>query len=166
MLKTRENNKFRVGDIFSIPIDESDVKYFQYIANDASQLNTDVIKIFKKKYSVKSSYNLQELISGETDFYAHVILEFGTKLQYWVRVGNIPIIDETEILFRDSSDYGNPDIKISYNWWVWKINEPQRFVGTLEGENQNAEIGIVIAPDSIVCRIKTGNYDFVYPKYR
>ena len=32
-------------------------------------------------------------------------------------------------------------------------------------EKTKAEVGIVISPDSIVHRMQTGKYDFVYPDY-
>lgn len=41
--------------------------------------------------------------------------------------------------------------------------EEQTRVGTLTGENQKAEMGIVMDVDSIVHRIRTGEYDGFYP---
>jgi hypothetical protein len=89
------------------------------------------------------------------------------KLGYWEKIGNCPDIGEiNHILFRDTNDYGNPQIQISQDWWIWKINEEQQRVGKLLGENQKAEIGLVINPESIVHRIRTGKYDFpFYPSF-
>lgn len=85
---------------------------------------------------------------------------------YWDKVGNINDIGRTDhILFRDSGDYGNPQIKISQDWWVWKVNGEQRHIGKLEGEYKKAEIGIVMDAESIVSRMKTGKYDGYYPAY-
>lgn len=39
------------------------------------------------------------------------------------------------------------------------------YVGKLEGQDRYAEIGIVIDTESIVHRIKTGQYDVFYPDY-
>lgn len=45
-------------------------------------------------------------------------------------------------------------------------NRNQPNIGKLEGENRKAEIGMVINPESIIHRIKTGAYDFpFYPNY-
>lgn len=38
----------KIGDIFSIQIDEKVKRYFQLIAYDLAQLNSDVIRVFKK----------------------------------------------------------------------------------------------------------------------
>lgn len=83
----------------------------------------------------------------------------------WEKAGKAPVIGEVRVLFRDTNDYGNPEISVSQNWHVWRINEEFRRVGKLEGDNQKAEIGLVIAPDSIVHRMRTGEYDFSYKAY-
>ena len=99
------------------------------------------------------------------DFCAHVFLRIGLKHGYWKKIGNAPEIGNLDTLFRDSHDYGNPSIKVSKNWHVWKANQPFADVGELTGSNRDAEIGVVIPPDSIVHRMRTGQYDFVYPQY-
>jgi hypothetical protein len=89
----------------------------------------------------------------------------GMKMGYWEKIGNIKDVGAFEkILFRSSTDHGS-QTKISQNWWVWNINGLQKKAGKLEGENRKAEIGSVIPPDSIVYRMQTGEYDFVYPGY-
>ena len=154
----------KIGDVFSVKINDHYKKYFQYIITDLTQLNSDVIRAFKEEYPIDSKPDLKGVVKGEVEFYAHCATKWGIKLDFWAKEGNVSDVGETgNILFRDSSDYGKK-IAMSDNWWLWKINEDQRFVGKLYGENRNAEIGIVISPDSIVCRMKTGEYDFVYPK--
>ena len=155
----------KIGDIFSVPLDNEYKKYLQYIANDLTQLNSDVIRAFKKKYPINETPDLSEMIKGEVEFYAHCVTKWGVKLGFWEKVGNDPDIGNLSILFRDSTDYGTPSIKISDNWWVWEINKEQRRVGKLVGDNTKAEIGVVIPPDSIVHRMNTGKYDFMYPEY-
>lgn len=157
----------KIGDVFSVMIDDNNKKYFQLIAYDLTQLNSDVIRAFKKKYPVGSNQELMEILNDEIEFYAHCVTKLGIKMGYWEKIGNVSNVGEiNHILFRDTADYGNPQIKISQDWWVWKINEEQRRVGTLVGENQKAEIGLVINPESIVYRMRTGEYDFkAYPSY-
>ncbi len=159
----RTNTK--IGDVFSVKIDDSK-KYLQYIISDLTQLNSDVIKAFRKSYPINANPDLSEIVKGEVEFYAHCVTKWGVKLGYWEKVGNIAEVGETDhILFRSSSDYGNPQIKVSENWRIWKINEEQKRVGKLEGENQKAEIGIVMDAESIIHRMKTGKYDGSYPDY-
>jgi hypothetical protein len=165
---TKANTK--IGDVFSVMIDDSSKKYFQYIISDLTQLNSDVIRAFKKVYPINANPDLSEIVNGEVEFYAHCVTKLGLKMGYWEKVGNTDNVGNTKnILFRDTNDYGSrpgEQIKVSNYWYVWKINDDNfTRVGKLEGENLKAEIGIVISPDSIVHRMQTGEYDFVYPDF-
>ena len=154
----------KIGDVFSVAIDNNSKKYFQYVVSDLTQLNSDVIRAFKEVYPIKSKPDLPEIVNGEVEFYAHCVTRLGLKMKFWEREGNIAEVGNfKKVLFRSSGD--NAQTKISHNWWVWKINEEQKPVGKLDGENRKAEIGSVIPPDSIVYRIQTGEYDFVYPGF-
>jgi hypothetical protein len=160
----------KVGDVFSVKIDENSKKYIQLIAFDLTQLNSDVIRAFKQAYPINENPDLSEIVSGEVEFYAHCVTKLGLKMDLWEKIGNSNAIGNTnQILFRDTSDYGKwigeEPIRISEKWYIWNINEKFRDVGKLTGENRKAEIGVVINPYSIAHRIKTGEYDFLYPKY-
>ena len=161
----------KIGDVFSVKIDEHSKKFFQLIAFDLTQLNSDVIRVFKKNYPLDIDPDLSEILTGEIEFYAHCVTKWGVKLGYWEKVSNISNVGETNhILFRGSNDSGakpGEQIKISKKWYVWHVNDKNfTFVGELTGENQKAEIGSVIPPDSIIHRIKTGKYDFFYPGFK
>ncbi len=41
----------KTGDVFFVKVDNDYKRYFQYITNDLTQLNSDVIRAFKKKIS-------------------------------------------------------------------------------------------------------------------
>lgn len=160
----------KIGDVFSVKLDNRRKKYFQLIAFDSTQLNSDVIRAFKQVYSDDITQNISDIVNGEVDFYAHCVTKFGIKMELWEKVGNSAEVgDITKMLFRDTNDYGtglgDEIIRISNNWYVWHINEEFIDVGSLVGENQKAEIGIIINPYAIVERIKTGKYNFVYPEF-
>lgn len=165
----RTNTK--IGDVFSVKIDENSKKYFQLIAFDLTQLNSDVIRAFKKEYPINEKPELFEIINSEVEFYAHCVTKFGLKMGLWEQIGNISEVgDNSQILFRDTNDYGvrrgEEPIKISQNWYIWKINDKDfQNVGKLQEENRKAEIGIVVTPIDIVDRMKTGKYNFVYPDF-
>jgi len=158
--------RIKIGDVFAVKIDERNQKFFQYGGNDLTQLNSNVIRAFRTIYPVDFNLDLNQIVrDDDVEFFAHVILRLGAKLGYWSKVGNVPEVGRIDVLFRDSNDYGNPDVKISHDWHVWRINEPFVKIGTLSGAAKKAEIGVVIAPDSIVHRMRTGTYDFIYPGY-
>jgi hypothetical protein len=87
---------------------------------------------------------------------------FYETVGYWKKARHSPEVGKTEPLFRDSWDYGNPKVKKSENWHVWRNNGPFVEVGKLEGENREAEIGVVLAPSDVVYRMRTGKYDFPF----
>ena len=156
----------KIGDIFSVTISNTEKKSFQLIAFDQTQLNSDVIRVFRKGYGVDVKPELDVIVADDTEFYSHCSCDLGIKHNFWDKAGNTKNVGRTDhILFRDTPDYGNREIKISEKWWVWKINEPQKFVGKLEYENCLAEIGLVFAPQRILNRIKTGSYSIPYPGY-
>jgi len=160
----------KVGDIFSVTIDEHTKKYFQYVANDLTQLNSDVIRAFKSTYLQMEKPDVSEIVKGEVGFYAHCVIKWGVKMNLWEKVGNYKDIGPMDVYFRGTSDdghkLGEEPIKISQNWYVWKINDDKfTRVGKLEGKYQKAEIGLVINPAGIVDRMRTGEYHFVYPGF-
>jgi len=162
----------KIGDVFSVKIDESTKKYFQLIAYDLQMLNSDVIRAFEKKYPMNETPPLSEIINGEVEFYAHCVTKWGVKLGYWEKIGSNPDVGQLDhILFRETSDWGpvpaTPEtVYISEKWYVWRINDDDfTDVGKLEGENRNAEIGPVMPPKSIVERMQTGKYYGYYPSF-
>lgn len=161
----------KIGDIFSVTITKKTRKYFQLIAFDLTQLNSDVIRAFKTEFPTDWTFDASEIVSQEVDFFAHCVTKWGIKLAYWEKVGNsVEIGPLDQILFRGTSDYGHIEgeepIKISNNWYIWHINDRDfTKVGKLKGKNRNAEIGVVMDPESIVHRMKTGKYDGFYPGF-
>ena len=134
-----------------------------------SQLNSDVIRAFKRTYRIDENPNPSEVIDDEVDFYAHCSASIGVKLGYWEKVGKVKEVGPLDnILFRNTNDAGGKIghlVEVSEKWYVWKINGEFRRVGKLEGENQKAEIGVVVTPGDVLQRMRTGKYNFVYPGF-
>ena len=70
----------KIGDVFSVKVSENEKKYFQLIAFDLTQLNSDVIRAFKKVYGIEEQPPLAEIVNGEVEFYAHCVTKWGVKL--------------------------------------------------------------------------------------
>lgn len=160
----------KVGDIFAVNIGENTVRFFQYISTDSSQLQSEVIRVFKRDYKSDENIDLNYIINDEVDWYAHCFLKMGFKLGYWNKVGRSTSSISDNPLFRDTYDYGRAawqePILTSINWVVWKVGQEFQQVGRLEGENRNADIGMIMSPDSILYRLINGVYDMpFYPSF-
>lgn len=156
----------KIGDIFCVTLNQTEKQYFQYVANDLNQLNSDVIRVFKRRYPIEQKFIISEILNDEILFSAHCATIVGIKLGFWEKAGNSDNVGKPDTLFfRDTDDYGT-GIKKSLNWHVWKVSDSGfTKVGKLEGKNEKAEIGVVIPPDSIVHCMQTGHFDFTYPEW-
>jgi len=161
----------KLGDIFFVKTARKQKKYFQLIAFDLTQLNSDVIRAFEESYPIDANPDFDELVRGDVAFYAHCVTKWGVKLGFWEKAGNSTNVGKTDhILFRGTSDYGHKageePVTVSKSWYVWHIGDRDfTHVGKLEGESRKAEIGVVMDPLSIVNRMKTGEYGGFYPGF-
>lgn len=156
----------KIGDIFAVKIDNNHQRFFQYIVSDMTMLNSSVIRVFKKEYLVTDVIDWNEVVRDEVDFYAHTILRVGLDYDLWDLVANVPEVgDYSHIWFRRSGDSGKPQVEVSYDWDVWRINQNFIDVGRLPKKYHNAEIGVVVSAHNVVKRIKTGKYSFKYPGF-
>lgn len=160
----------KIGDIFSVKIDEKGKKHFQLIAFDLLQLNSDVIRAFRSTYPLNTTPDLTEVVKDEVEFYTHCVTKLGLKMNTWEKEGNIKDVGKLDhIIFRDTNDSGSrpgEQVQVSDKWYIWRIGD-EKFtdVGRLEGENRQAEIGLVVNPLGIVHRIKTGKFHAFYPGF-
>lgn len=149
----------RIGNIFCVEIDQQYKCYFQYVANDWTQLNSTVIRVFKKRYSLESNPTMDEIVNDEVSFYAHTILRVGLYFNAWYKVGTSKNVGNTEnIMFRWYKDVNYSNRTKSYNWKIWKISEPTLFVGEMNDEYRKYNLGIIFSYDNIVSKIATGKF--------
>lgn len=154
----------KVGDIYRVVLDSERERYFQHVGNDSTQLGSDLIKVFSVSNPIDQKLDWNDLASGSFDFCVHVSIALGLKLGCWQRAGNATVSGDTDVMFRQSEDYGNPTVRVSKRWGVWKPNGPVKWIGPLTEHYRCLEIGIVVNPHAIVHRLKTGKYDFFYPE--
>lgn len=149
----------KIGDIFCVEVDNNYKCYFQYVANDMTVLNSSVIRVFARHYSIDYEPVFEDIVKDEVYFYAHTILRFGILYNVWYKVGKHPDIgNPDEICFRWFSEIDFSKITKSYNWSIWKINQERQFIGEMCEKFANVDLGIVLAYKDIVSKIKTGNY--------
>ena len=165
------------GSVFEVPLSNNSKGYFQFIMLDITMLNSEVIRVFKKRYSLDDSPSLDEIVRDEVEFYAHVMVRLGAKLNLWKKAGNSKLPDDIqEPYFRHSLDYGKPEFAIldgntkpeklvSERWEVWRVGQDSQYVGPLSREYREYDVGVVKAPIEIVTRMESGAYKYVYPGY-
>lgn len=154
----------KIGDVFCIQLQSGRIRCFQYVADDLTQLNSQVICVFKREYESVETLSPEEIVRGDVDFYAHTVISVGVQLGSWTKLCNGPILAKPDVVFNTSEDIGNPDIETSKKWWVWRIDKDMKYVGELSPHFLDTEIGSVIPAPEIVKRVETGRYQFVYPK--
>ena len=154
----------KIGDVFCIVVDNGCKRYFQYIANDMSCMNSSTIRVFQKTYSSESNPVLEEIVSDEVEFYAHTVLKFGIQDGLWSKVGNnkdIGCVDS--VMFRITSGRSPLCLK-SYDWYVWHISKEAISIGELTEDYASCtDYGGVFPPEWIVDRIKFGKWQCVLP---
>ena len=149
----------KIGDIFCVEIDNEYKCFFQYVANDMSQLNSSVIRVFSRRYPLDYEPNMDDIIKDDVYFCAHTVLRWGIMYNAWYKVGkHLNVGNPNEICFRWCDEFDYSKIDKSYRWYVWMINKEYKFIGELTEEYNYAYLGIVLTYDNIVNKIKTGKF--------
>ena len=155
----------KIGNIFCAEIDGQYKCYFQYIANDLTELNSSVIRVFKRHYPIEYIPDFDEIVKDEVSFYAHTVLSVGIRYGYWSKVGKSKELGNLgNIVFRMVDEIDFRGIKKSFHWHIWNINHPVISIGELTDEYRKADIGMVFSCIEIVHRIRTGKYTFDLPE--
>ncbi|TGX79996.1 hypothetical protein E5358_14065 [Palleniella muris] len=149
----------KIGNIFCVEIDDKNKRFFQYVANDLSQLNSSVIRVFKRKYPMDYVPDMDEIVNDEVDFYAHTVLSAGIRANTWYKVGKHKDVGDTEHIMFKLFDEGNiSHLTKSYRWYVWYINKEYVDIGEMTDEYRQLDLGLVISYDQIAAKIKTGEF--------
>jgi hypothetical protein len=155
----------KIGDVFSVPIDSRHKKYIQYIISDFTQLNSDVIRAFKKVYNIDENPDLSEIVKNEVDFYAHCDTKAGIKKHYWENIGNIKDVGRTDNIYFKCEGIYDRYANRRDGWQVWNINGKFNEVQELKGKYKNAEFGQVFPCIDILVRLQIGKYRGYLYKY-
>lgn len=160
---TKRIKATQIGDIFEVIISETEKRYMQYVVSDMNCLNSDVIRVFKKKYSRDNNPNIEEIVNDEVLFFKHCDTKHGIKLGFWNKYGNSNDVGNVnEIFFRDTRDHGDV---VSSEWYIWRVNGEYRKIGKLNEETQKIDIGLIYRAEAILYMIKNdGSFYGIYPR--
>ncbi|MCQ2217428.1 MAG: hypothetical protein MJZ33_02955 [Paludibacteraceae bacterium] len=162
MIKRVKSTK--VGDVFEVVISDTEKRYMQYIASDLTQLNSDVLRVFKHIYKLNEKPTLAEIVSGNVDYYTHGDSKFGIKMEAWTLYGNINEIgDYSNVWFKCKRDYTNPEN--NNDWYVWKIGDSHISMDINKIKDLGAHLGMVNSYLSILYRLRTGHEEVIFAKY-
>lgn len=154
----------KIGDIFCAEIDNEFKRFFQYVA-ESTDLNSSVLRAFKRHYPMDYIPVMNEIVKDEVEFYAHTVLRARIDYNAWYKVDKSRELGEgyKDVYFRICNDFGK--IERSGNWYVWQINKPMVFVGKLPKKYYNLEEGGMMPYLSIIDRLKYGKYMHVSTKF-
>ena len=153
----------KIGNVFCVEIKNEFKCYFQYVANDWEQLNSSVIRVFKKRYPIESTPAIDEISQDEISFYVHTVLRVGIAHGAWYKVGTSKEVGDTKnIMFRSYEDvnYAGTGKTKSYKWRVWKINEEWQFVGEMNDTYREYDLGWIFPYTNVITKIETGKFRF------
>ena len=156
------------GNIYKVLLKNKEVRYFQFIGKDISELNSDVIRIFKRHYQNEETLNPETIVNDEIECYMHTSIRAGLKLGLWEKVAFVMNTGMKDVVFRESNDCGEHPFQqiVSHDWVIWRMNGERINVGELPPKYYHANIGGVYAPIHVVFRLETGNIpDRYYPLY-
>lgn len=149
------------GCVYVVTVEDKKC-FFMYLSRDNNLLNADVIKVFRRKYSMEETPSIDEIVSDEVDFICHTGVNAGVHLGWWKKAGRYDGDLDLRIWFRSTIDEGD----VSHNWSVWMLNGPLHSVGKLPKRFYTAYIGVIIPPEYVVEWIKTGEAPLEwYPGY-
>jgi len=63
-------------------------KYFQYLGIDDKCLGGRSIRVFKEEYPTATVPDVEDIVSGEVDFYTHTMIRLWEREGHWNKVGN------------------------------------------------------------------------------
>lgn len=155
----------KIGDIFELALQNDQKSYVQYIGNDKTQLNSDVIRVFKSRYSREEKVSLKAIVQDQVELYLHVTgVEFGVDDHTWTWFGHVEDLGSLHgIFFKGSYDYGNPEIKKSERWYAWELNGPMVPFNEMKIESTTVNMGVVMRPKDVRAFMETGKLPFFYP---
>ncbi len=155
--------KLEVGDIFEVSLPNKMYTYFQYVGDDSTLMNSNVIRVFEYQKEENEKLVFDNILKSKILYYTHCMVKIGaTKYNIWKKIGNVSLeINYNPPFFREHGDSG---VKKSYTWYVWQVNNQTVRIGELTNEYINYNRGGVFHPLDVKEWIETGKNRFYLPE--
>jgi hypothetical protein len=156
----------KIGDIFEVKLSKSKKCFFQFIGFDQPQLNSEVIRVFKKRYTVSAVVELDNIVEDEVQLYAHTYsVSRGQKEGLWKRIGNTTKIgDPNSIIFNDWLGIKTDPPNF---WHIWHMNGSLKQIKNADKRLQGSHPGSTfLNNEHVVEWIKKDTYPGFYPDYK
>lgn len=154
------------GDIFRVDLDNGKSRFLQYVMLDPSEMNSEVVRIFKYESKQTEEAELKDVVKSGVDFYVHVVVKLGIQLGIWTKVGNLPIENGFEPpRFRDVTPITDFIVngQVQYcetdAWVAWQAGqefEDRKTIGKLNERTEKYYLGGIISPYNILKWMKEG----------
>lgn len=154
----------KIGEVYRVN-DLKPARYFQLVALDLTQLNSDVIAVFSSNNDLTDSTDeIDAIVHSGVEFFTHTTVSAGVSNKLWTKIGKTVVVNCDDALFKDI-DYNDdfPDWEpyekdYYHSWVIWRPNEEWRKIGDRLADYPNAELGAVYPPNDVVYRIEHGKY--------
>ena len=155
---TKRVKSTKVGDIFEFVINSDEKRYLQYIISDMSQLNSDVVRVFKRKYPLTEKPSLQIILEDDILCYFHCDSKAGIIKNKWSLYGNDPNVGVIKnVFFRTPLNPKNMHDPTTVGWIVWPINGEKKYIELLNNEQKLYGLGYIFPVDLVHQLIVEGN---------
>lgn len=152
-----------IGDIYTIHLQNNRVGFMQHIANDESQLGSNVVRVFGIIQANDSPVDLDAIAQSEVRFYAHVLLKAGETLSIWEKIGRINKVSASIPLWCQCNE-SDRTVPVSRNWVVWRTNGARTSAVLDSKDFLDAELGDAFSPINVQSRLTDGKYVGAYPR--
>ncbi len=115
----------KAGDVFRVKISRDDYCFMQYLMIDPNCLGGDLVRVFWKRYREQDRPSVDEIVSGQVDFYTHVFLKNGIREECFVKYGRSDNLgDLRKVYFANYAVYHYFSDKPS--WHVYTVYSDDR----------------------------------------
>lgn len=140
----------KIGNIFTVDVDNQYKRFFQLVCRDSTILNSDVIRSFMTRYPKDAEPDIDTIVSDEVDFYAHTSVRAGVNMNLWHKVGNSNNLGENSlknVIFASLIPaFCNGVIDNKSIWRLSRVNDKMWSPDPNQIDGRKLELGDVMAP--------------------